>query len=125
MTRPQTSRFRRSAAHYVLGVVGLVLLTFACFSLGLNLAMAGLVYLIFITLLSLTGTFVESAILSLVAVGCLNYFFAPPIFNLRADYPQDAVLVITFLLTALIVTRLVRRTRIRMDGRTWARSTSG
>jgi PAS domain S-box-containing protein len=115
MTRTQTSRFLHSAAHYVGGGIGLVSLSFACFSLGLNLATAGFVHLIFIALLSLTGTFVESAILSLVAVGCLNYFFAPPLFNLQAEYPEDAVLVITFLVTALIVTRLVRGARMRME----------
>jgi PAS domain S-box-containing protein len=113
--RPSPSRFRQSAAQIVLGGIGLASLTFACFRLGANLATASFVYLILITLLSLTGTFIESAILSLLAVGCLNFFFAPPIFNIRVDYPQDAVLVITFLLTALIVTRLVRGARMRMD----------
>jgi PAS domain S-box-containing protein len=107
MTKTQASRIRQSAAQYVLGCIGLASLTFACFSLELNLATAGFLFLILITLLSLTGTFVESAILSFIAVGCLNYYFAPPIFSLRIDYPQDAVLVVTFLLTALIVTRLV------------------
>jgi PAS domain S-box-containing protein len=107
MTKTQASRIWQSAAQYVLGCIGLASLTFACFSLGLNLATAGFLFLILITLLSLTGTFVESAILSFIAVGSLNYYFAPPIFSLRIDYPQDAVLVVTFLLTALIVTRLV------------------
>jgi PAS domain S-box-containing protein len=115
MTRTRTSRIWQSAAQYALGGIGLASLTFACFSLGLNLATAAFVYLILITLLSLTGTFVESAILSVVAVGCLNYFFAPPIFNLRVDYPQDAVLIITFLLTAMIVTRLVGGSRMRLE----------
>jgi PAS domain S-box-containing protein len=115
MTRTRTSRFRQAAARYLFGGIGLALLTFACFRLGLNLATTGFVYLILITLLSLTGTFTESAILSVVAVACMNYFFAPPIFSLRVDYPQDIVLVVAFLLTALIVTRLVGRTRTRME----------
>jgi PAS domain S-box-containing protein len=115
MMRTRKSRFWQSAARFILGGIGLASVTFACFRLGLNLATAAFVYLILITLLSLTATFVESAILSVVAVGCLNYFFAPPIFSLRVDYPQDAVLVITFLLTAMIVTRLVGGARMRLE----------
>jgi PAS domain S-box-containing protein len=115
MTKTQASRLRQSAAQYALGCIGLASLTFACFSLGLTLATAGFLYLILITLLSLTGTFVESAVLSFIAVGCLNYYFAPPIFSLRIDYPQDAVLVVAFLLTALIVTRLVGGARRRLE----------
>jgi len=38
------------------------------------------------------------AVLSIIAVAALNYFFAPPIFNFCVDEPQDTVLVIVFLL---------------------------
>jgi PAS domain S-box-containing protein len=53
------------------------------------------------------GSFLVSAILSIVAVGGLNYFFAPPIFNFRVDYPLDVALVAAFLLSSLIVSGLV------------------
>jgi hypothetical protein len=46
MTKTQASRIWQSAAQYVLGCIGLASLTFACFSLGLNLATAGFLYLI-------------------------------------------------------------------------------
>jgi PAS domain S-box-containing protein len=99
------------AAQCFLGVIGLASLTFVCLRLGLDLATTGFAYLILITLLSLAGSFIESAILSVIAVASLNYFFAPPPFTFRFDHPQDIVLVIAFLLTALLVTRLVGSAR--------------
>jgi K+-sensing histidine kinase KdpD len=83
MTSARTSRFWRLAAQYFFGGIGLALLTFVCFRLELGLATTGFVYLILITLLSLMGSFIESAILSLIAVACLIYFFAPPIFSFQ------------------------------------------
>jgi K+-sensing histidine kinase KdpD len=67
--------------------------------------------LIVVVLLSLVGSYPSLVAISLIAVGCLNYFFAPPIFTLRVDYPQDMIAVAAFLVTSLIVTGLVRRVR--------------
>jgi K+-sensing histidine kinase KdpD len=52
-----------------------------------------------IVLLSMMGSFYVWAVLSIIAVAALNYFFAPPIFNFCVYEPQDTVLVIVFLLT--------------------------
>ena len=40
-----------------------------------------LVYLLIITALSLLDSFVTSAMFSLIAVGCLNYFFMVPLYS--------------------------------------------
>jgi hypothetical protein len=74
MTGSEASRFWRSAAQYVVGGKGLALLTFARSRLGLDLTTMGFAYLILIAPLSMTGSIVGSAILSIVAVACLNYF---------------------------------------------------
>src|SRR5258707_9487468 len=111
MTSAQTSRFWRLAAQYLFGGIGFALLTYVCFRLELGLATTGFVYLVLITLLSLTASFIESVILSIIAVACLNYFFAQPLFDFQVGAPQDIVLMIAFLLTALIVTRLVGSAR--------------
>ena len=71
-----------------------------------DLATVAFAYLIVIVLLSLMGSFYVSAVLSIIAVAALIYFFASPIFNFRVEEAQDAVLVIAFLLTSLIVTGL-------------------
>ena len=99
------------AAQQLLGGVVLALLTWVCFQLQISLATTSFVYLIAIVLLSLLGSFISSAVLSIIAVACLAYFFAPPIFDFRIADPLEVVLVAAFLLTSLIVTGLVGRAR--------------
>src|SRR2546425_1579156 len=111
MNPNQTTRFWQSAAQLLLGLGALALVTLVCFQLGLNLTTAAFAYLIAIALLSLMGGFTSSAVLSIVAVGSLNYFFAAPVFNFRLEYSLDAVVVISFLITSLVVTGLVTRAR--------------
>jgi PAS domain S-box-containing protein len=109
--RNQTTRFWRSAAQLFFGSLALVLVTLACFRLEAGLATTAFVYLIVIVPLSLMGSILVSAILSLMAGAGLDYFFAPPVFSFRVDHPLDVVPMIAFLLTSLIATGLVGRTR--------------
>jgi hypothetical protein len=73
MTGTETSKFSRSAAQYVVGVNGLALPDFARSRLGLDLARMGFVHLIRIAPPSMTGSIIGSAVLTIVAVACLNY----------------------------------------------------
>ena len=96
-----------------MGIAGLALITFVCFRLGFGLARTGFAYLILIALVSLLGSFSASVVLSIVAAACLNYFFAPPLFDLRIDVPDDIERIAAFLATSLVVTALtVRRKRV-------------
>jgi len=113
--RDWKSHLWRSVAQGFFGVIALAFVTMACVSLGVDLATTAFAYLIVIVLLSLMGSFYVSAVLSIIAVAALNFFFAPPIFNFRVDRPQDAVVVIAFLLTSLIVTGLVRKARSQTE----------
>jgi PAS domain S-box-containing protein len=111
MMRDQTTSFRNSAAQFLLGSIALALVTLVFFRLDVDLASTAFAYLIVIVLASLMGSFVVSALLTIIAVVGLNYFFAKPIFEFRVDNPQDILLMVAFLLTALIVTRLIRNVR--------------
>lgn len=104
-----SARLRRSAALCLFGIVTLASLTFLCIRLHLNIATIGFLYLIVVVLLSLTGDFVSSAVLSIISVGCLAYFFAPPIFSFRVVDPLNVVTIIAFLTTSLVVSRLVSK----------------
>lgn len=42
------------------------------------------------------GSFVGSVVLSIIAVGCLNYLFAKPLFSFRVDYPNDIFAIAGF-----------------------------
>ena len=85
--RDWKSHLWRSVAQGFFGGIALAFVTVACFRLGLGLATTAFAYLVVIVLLSLMGSFYVSAVLSIIAVAALNYFFAPPIFNFRVDQP--------------------------------------
>ena len=92
-------------------IAGLALITFVCFRLGFGIARTGFAYLILIALVSLLGSFSASVVLSIVAAACLNYFFAPPLFEFRIDAPDDIVRIAAFLTTSLVVTALITKLR--------------
>jgi K+-sensing histidine kinase KdpD len=96
MKRDLRPNFRLTAAQLLLGGVGLVLVTFLCFQLKLNVGTTGFAYLILIVLLSLMGGLLGSIVLSILAVLCLQYFFAPPLFSFRVDYPDDISAIAAF-----------------------------
>jgi PAS domain S-box-containing protein len=106
-----TSQFRRSATQCFLGGIGVAVVTFACYRLGLNVAAAAFAYLILIALLSPIGTFIGSIILSVVSVACLIYFFASPLLSLRVDDPQDAFEIAAFLTASIIISGLTAKVR--------------
>jgi K+-sensing histidine kinase KdpD len=84
--------------------------TLICFGLGANFAIAGFCYLIVVVLQSLAGNFRSSAVVSLVCAGCLDFFFIPPFFSFRISDISDTLALITFLVTGVVITRLVSRT---------------
>ena len=111
MKHNQTYRLWRSAALCLFGSIGLALVTFVGYRLQLNLATTALLYMIVVVLMSLTGSFVASAFISIIAVLSLAYFFAPPIFSLRVADPLNVVALMSFLTTAVVITRLMSKVR--------------
>ncbi len=91
MLHNQSHRFRRAVAQCMPGTIALGLLSFFCFRVRLNLATTVCLYLIIIVLLSLQDSFLSSAVVSFIAVGCLAYLFAPPIFSFRVSDPFEIV----------------------------------
>jgi two-component system, LuxR family, sensor kinase FixL len=104
-------RFWREVAQYLSGSIALALVTFVCFRLRLNLVTTACLYLILIVLLSLRGSFLLSAVVSLMAVGCLAYYFASPIFSFQVSDPFDLMAILAFLTTSAVITHLVCRLR--------------
>jgi PAS domain S-box-containing protein len=110
------SRLRPIVAQFLLGIAGLAVITVVCFWLDFGVARTGFVYVILIGLLSLLGSFSASVVLSVVGAALLNYFFAPPLFELRIDAADDMVRIVTFLATSLVVTALTtKRKRVEED----------
>jgi len=109
-------RCLRSLLRAVPGTLLVGLVTFICYGLGLNLTATGFVYLIIVVLQSLLGDFISSAVVSIIADACLNFFFVPPIFSFRVSDSSDITALIAFLLTGLVITRLM--TRVRQEAET-------
>jgi PAS domain S-box-containing protein len=107
--RKRTSRLSAVAAQLLLGIAGLALITFVCFQVGFGLARTGFAYVVLLALVSLFGSFSASAVLSIIAAACLNYFFAPPLFEFRIDLAEDIERIAIFLTTSLVVTALTTR----------------
>ena len=98
-------------ATYLIGAVALLVLTWCCLWLRLNLATAAFAYLILIVLTSLVRDRALSIVLTLAAAVCLDYFFAAPSLTLAIDRQSDAVVVITFLAAALVTASVMSRSR--------------
>ena len=105
----------REAVRFLLGLVALAALTVLCFWLDFSVVSTAFAYLILIVLLSLAGGFISLIALSLIAYGCLRYFFSPPIFDFRVTSPEDVVTVTAFVITSLVITGLVARMRAGRD----------
>jgi len=106
---------RRVSAQCLIGTLAVALLTLVCYRLHLNFFTVGFLYLIVVVLLSTTGGFFSSAFVSIIAIGCLDYFFVPPFFSLRVDDSMNVVAITVFLTTSLVVTRLVSKLRKMTD----------
>jgi len=108
-TRERIGWIRYHAGLWIAGGVALALVTFGCFQLGLNSPTTAFIFLIIVVFFALLDSFVSSVIFSVIAVGCLDYFFVEPLFSLHVSSPQDIVTLIAFTLTSLAITSLVRR----------------
>ena len=111
-----TASKRRRGLHVpvqlLLGLASLAVITFVCFRLGFDVTAAAFAYIILLALVSLLGSFSASVILSVIAAACLNYFFAPPLFEFRIDVLDDAAAIAGFLITSLVVTAVTAKLRV-------------
>jgi PAS domain S-box-containing protein len=111
MKRFRPVRIRYLARLWVSGIASLAIATAVCFRLALTSANTACVYLIIIVVLSLLDSFTSSALFSVVAVGCLDYFFTVPLYDFHVANVQDFITLAAFLVTSLVITTLVRRLR--------------
>jgi PAS domain S-box-containing protein len=101
----------REAGYLLLGLVSFATVTGLYFWLDVPLVAAAFTYLVVLVLLSLVSNLSSLIVLSFIGVGCLSYFFAPPIYSFRVDYPQDIITISAFVITSFVVNFLVTRVR--------------
>jgi signal transduction histidine kinase len=101
----------KSATQFLLGIIGLSLITFAAVPLHLQPGAISLLYLIVVVFVSLRAGFVSSVAVSLVAVFCLHYYFLPLFSSSGTRNPLAIVAAVAFLITAWVITAMVARMR--------------
>jgi two-component system, OmpR family, sensor histidine kinase KdpD len=97
---------------FVASNAAIALLAFAGFRLHFNNATVVLLFLFVVVMHSLTGRAIASAIVAMIAAGCLAFFFLPPIFSFRVDDPLDELALSVFVIVALVVSWQVSRVRV-------------
>jgi two-component system, OmpR family, sensor histidine kinase KdpD len=107
----QVHALGKSALRVGAGSVATTLLTLVCYRTHIDLASAIPLYLVLVVLHSLAGDFWSSAILAVLATACLDFFFTPPLFSLRMTNPLNGLALMSFVATALVITKLVARVR--------------
>ncbi len=103
----------RMAALAIAAVGGLAA---ASYALHLAFSIASSLFLLVVVLLSLSGSFAWSAIVSVLAAACLDFFTVDPLFSFAVAERPSLTALVSFLATSLVITRLV--TRIRHESAT-------
>lgn len=110
-----TRQYWRQCMQAAVGGLAIAVVTFASYKLHFNAATVVLLYLLIIVGQSLTGGFAVSAIISLIAAACLDFFFLPPPLTFRIADPLDILAFGVFVVVALVITRLVSRQHAEAD----------
>ncbi len=80
---------------------------------GANATTIGFVFLVVVLLAALRLGLVASTVASLAATACYNFFFLPPIGTFTIADPANWVALAAFLITSVVVSRLVAREQQR------------
>lgn len=111
MWRDYFRKFWQSAVSALPGALVVVLLTFLAYRARLPFAIASPLYLLIVVVQSLTGNFVAAAAVSVLVVACLDFFFIQPLLSFDINSRVDAIALLAFLATALVITKLVAKVR--------------
>jgi len=115
MRRLKISGFWNAVTWCAIGSGGVAAITALGLWLHISLTTASFCLLLLLVLESLSGYFEASAVTAILAVACLDYFFTQPLFSFDVASPFDLVGLICFLVTGLVITRLVIKVRARTE----------
>jgi two-component system, OmpR family, sensor histidine kinase KdpD len=109
--RISATRALRLTTGTVSGSAIALVASYVAFRFHFNFPTAGFIELLIVVSTALTYGFWEATGCSVVAVVCLDYFFAPPIRSLQVSDPENWVALVTFEIIALMVGRLSYKLR--------------
>jgi two-component system sensor histidine kinase KdpD len=106
------SLFGRLALRLLASLAGVAIVTYVAYSIiPHNLTTVGFAYLLLVLLIASTWGLVEATLAALAATLSFNFFFLPPIGKFTIADPQNWVALFSFLITALITSRLSARVK--------------
>ncbi len=91
----------------VLATALIAAVTTVGFVLRANAAAVGFAYLIAILFVALWGGLTTSLVCSIIATGCYNFFFLPPVRTFTIQDPANWIALASFFIASLVVSRLV------------------
>lgn len=97
----------------LLAAAGIAACTWISFRLGLTSGSVGCFYLVFVVLTAYYGGLWQATLISVTTVGCLDYYFNTPVLSFSVGKPADWVELGAFEFTALVISRLSNRVRLR------------
>ena len=106
------SKTLRPALPSALCLAGVMLCTWVGFHFDQGFAFTGFLYLVPVVFAAMYGSFWQATLVSIAAATCLNYFFIPPLFSFE-NSPENWVALGAFEFTALVISRLSLRERLR------------
>jgi len=96
-------------AQCAMGCAAIAIVTLIAYKLHFPVATTGFAYLLVVVVIALNFGLWQATFVSLIAVSCLNYFFILPIFSFAVANERDWVALVSFQVSALIVSRLSSR----------------
>jgi two-component system sensor histidine kinase KdpD len=104
---------KRSAAilKWSVGVSSIAAVTLLGKIVGLNATTMGFIYLVVVLLLSMWGGLALGLVMSILATSGFNFFYMQPLYTFTLEDPANWVALSAFLVTSIVVSRLVVRAR--------------
>src|SRR5688572_24795325 len=110
----KSRRFQASAPS-VIAILAAVIATVIGRAINLNANTMGFLFLIVVLIASLRGGLLAGTLASIVATLCYNFFFFPPLHTFTIHEAANWVALAAFLVTSVVVSRLVVAARIQAD----------
>jgi two-component system sensor histidine kinase KdpD len=102
-------------AAWLIAIGGTAAVTAIGRAMGLNPNTAGFAFLIVVLFASLRGGLIAGLSASVIATLCYNFFFFDPLYTFTIHEPSNWIALAAFLVTSVIVSRLVIAARIQRD----------
>jgi two-component system sensor histidine kinase KdpD len=106
---------RRRIGGWLIGMLGAAGVTVLGRVVHVNPNTAGFAFLVVVLGASLRGGLPAGAAASVVATLCYNFFFLPPLHTFTIAEPQNWIALVAFLVTSVVVSRLVIDARIQAE----------